>query len=129
MFEKLEISRMAHAMASHALTRQAAISRNVANADTPGYKAVDTAPFAASYAEQGGLQPRATRAGHLTTPETAPRLALVPRQTPGDQSPNGNTVSLETEMMNAAQVRQQYDLALAISKTTTSILRTSLGRR
>jgi len=129
MFEKLEISRMAHALASHAMVRQGAIAQNVANADTPGYKAVDAGAFAAAYKEQDGFQARATRAGHLNQPDANPGFALSNRKVPGNQSPNGNTVSLETEMLNSAEVRQQYDMALAIAKMTSGIVRSSLGRR
>jgi flagellar basal-body rod protein FlgB len=44
-------------------------------------------------------------------------------------SPNGNTVSLETEMVRAVEVKQQHDMALAVYRTVSDIVRTSLGRR
>ena len=129
MFEKLEISRMAHALASHAMTRQGAIAQNVANADTPGYRAVDTASFADSYSDQGSFAARATRPGHFGATALPVGFAVTPRPAAGSASPNGNSVSLEAEMMQAAQVRQQYDMALGIAKSVAGILRTSLGRR
>ena len=129
MFERLEISREAFALATHAMTRQAAISANIANADTPGYKAVDAPDFAAALADGGDLQPIATRATHLARPDAEQSFTLAARRAPGTESPNGNTVSLESEMVSAAEVRQSYDMALAIAKSTTDILRTSLGRR
>ena len=54
MFEKLELTRMAQALASHAGTRMGVIAENVANADTPGYKAKDIGSFAAIWAAEGG---------------------------------------------------------------------------
>ena len=45
MFQSLDILRMAQAYATHAATRQQAIAQNVANADTPGYRARDAIPF------------------------------------------------------------------------------------
>ena len=129
MFERLEISREAFALATHAMTRQGAISANIANADTPGYRAVDAADFAATLADGGGLQPVATRATHLARPDAEQSFTVAARRSPGTESPNGNTVSLENEMVKAADVRQSYDMALAIAKATTGILRTSLGRR
>ena len=45
MFEKLELTRMAQALAAHAGARMAVIAQNVANADTPGYKAKDLPDF------------------------------------------------------------------------------------
>ena len=47
---------------------------------------------------------------------------------PDSQSPNGNTVSLEDEMVKAADVRHQHELALAVYSSALNILRTSLGR-
>ena len=123
MFEKLAITRMAQAMASHAGTRQAIVSQNIANADTPGYKARDLPDFAAAYA--GGM--RATRSGHIqpASSENAP----VIRDATALADPNGNTVSLEAEMVKSVEVRQQHDMALSIYRATSDMLRTSLGRR
>lgn len=126
MFEKLEIVRMAQAFAAHAGGRQGEIARNIANADTPGFKARDLRPFAETYGQDSGRM-RATRGRHLDalTPDaSAPQERLVT----GAASPNGNTVSLEAEMVKAVETRQQHEMALAIYRSTSSILRTSLGR-
>jgi flagellar basal-body rod protein FlgB len=126
MFEKLEIVRMAQAYAAHAGARQGEIARNIANADTPGFKARDLRPFDESYEIAGG-QMRATRAGHFD-PTPPSQSDVEDRLVPGAASPNGNTVSLEAEMVKAVEVRQQHEMALAIYRSTSSILRTSLGR-
>lgn len=126
MFEKLDVVRMAQAMATHAGARQEAIARNVANADTPGYKAQDLADFAATYAASADAAMRATRPGHLGVQDGPMNPVL--RATGGAAAPNGNTVSLEGEMVKAVEVRQQHDMALAIYRSSTNILRTSLGR-
>ncbi|MDZ4093325.1 MAG: FlgB family protein [Paracoccaceae bacterium] len=126
MFEKLEIVRMAQAMASHAGARQGLIARNVANADTPGYKAQDLPDFGKAYQAGDEGTMRATRPGHLEG--TASSMAPQPRNSIGSSSPNGNSVSLEGEMVKAVEVRQQHDMALAIYRNTGDILRASLGR-
>ncbi len=128
MFEKLEIFQMAGAMARHAGARQAAISQNVAQADTPGYRAVDTASFADAWAKNDDFAPEATRPGHIRA-DAGGGMEMTLRDTPDGASPNGNTVSLEREMVRAAEVRQEHDTALAIYRSASSILRTSLGRR
>ena len=128
MLEKLEIFRMAHGLAAHASARQSAVASNMANADTPGYKASDIASFAESYqAGQASNAMRATRAGHLEFGGGMP-AAFQSITDAGQASPNGNTVSLETEMMKATEVRHQHDLALSVYSTSLNILRTSLGR-
>ena len=125
MFEKIELTRMAQAMAADAGARLGVIARNVANADVPGYKALTLPDFAETYAA-GDSVLRATRPGHQGASNAQP--AAIARVSPGNGSPNGNTVSLEDEMVNAAGARQQNDMALAIYRATSNILRASLGR-
>lgn len=130
MFEKLEVVRMAQAMASHAGARQEVIARNVANADTPGYKAMDLPDFAQTY-QSAGIPMRTTKpghfgAGHLGASTQGPDL--VARVGHGSASPNGNTVSIENEMVKAVEVRQQHDMALSIYRSSSNILRAALGR-
>jgi flagellar basal-body rod protein FlgB len=127
MFQQIDLLKMAGAMASNAEARQNAIAQNIANANTPGYKAVDVPSFASTYQASDGFTPNATMPGHFTGPaDAAPAQASV-RKTPGNESPNGNTVSLETEMVDAANVRQQHDMALAIYRSASNILRIALG--
>lgn len=128
MTRPLEIFSMAQAMAQHAAARQATVAANVANADTPGYRAQDLAPFSETYrAEQPETGLRTTRTGHVMEGE-APGSAFTRIDTPGPSAPNGNTVSLETEMVRATEVRHQHELALSVYQTALNVLRTSLGR-
>ncbi len=129
MFQNLEIFRMAHAMAVHAGTRQAVVAQNMANADTPGYAARDIPPFADLYgAEDAAFTLRATRPGHLAgtgpdgTPEVRPRRDST-------RDPNGNSVSLESEMLRAVEVKRQHDRAITIYKSSLATLRAALGQR
>ena len=64
MFGQIDVLRMAGAMARNAEARQGAIARNVANADTPGYRAVDLPSFAESYAASDDFAMLATLPGH-----------------------------------------------------------------
>lgn len=125
MFEKLLISRMAGALASHAAARQSVIARNVANADTPAYKAEDLTPFSRMVAEEG-LGLTATRPGHLGAADPLKGAETYRRD--AEAAPNGNTVSIEDEMIASAEVRQEHQMALGIYRSTSAILRTALGR-
>ena len=53
MLETLSVTRMAEQLAAHAGARLGLIARNVAQADTPGYKAVDLESFAETYRDSG----------------------------------------------------------------------------
>jgi flagellar basal-body rod protein FlgB len=125
MFEKLELTRMAQALAAHSGARMAVIARNVAHADTPGYKAQDLPSFDSVFAAEGGAM-RSTRPGHLTG--NSSEAEMVAERAPGRESPNGNTVSLEGEMVKSVEARQAHDMALAIYRATSDVIRASLGR-
>jgi flagellar basal-body rod protein FlgB len=127
MFENLEIMQMARAMATHASARQNAVAQNIANADTPGYAARDLPAFAEIYRSEAAPDLRATRAGHIGADHsvtTGPQTRIEP----GATSPDGNAVSLEEEMVKSVEVKRQHDLALAIYRSSMTVLRTSLGR-
>ena len=124
MFPKLELTRMAQGLAAHAGARVELVARNVAHADTPGYRAQDLPDFAAVW--QQGEPLRATRPGHLTD-----RVGPAPARPVDDlrfAAPNGNTVSLEAEMVKSAGARQMHDMALSIYRATSDIVRLGLGR-
>lgn len=131
MFENLDIFRMSHAMAVHAGHKQAVTAQNVANADTPGYKARDVIAFADTYktadTKSGWSVQKATRARHLNgaTADQKPDTILDPN---GVGTPNGNTVSLENEMLKSLDAKRQHDRALAIYKSSLGILRATLSR-
>lgn len=130
MLGKIEIFNMAQGLAEHAAARQTIVARNVANADTPGYRQKDLAGFSEVYASSNGtepLQPRVSREGHLNFADSH---AKYRSETVQDAivSPNGNSVSIENEVLKAAEIRQQHDLALSVYRSGLSVVRASLGR-
>ncbi|RME17939.1 MAG: FlgB family protein [Alphaproteobacteria bacterium] len=126
MFENMNVLSMAQSMARHAATRQSIIARNVANADTPGYRARDIAPFEARFRESPPPAMKATRPGHIAMAAATGRDSEVRTfERPGEVSPNGNSVSIEQEMFAAAEARSEHDRALAIYRSAINILRTS----
>ncbi|MBP6679474.1 MAG: FlgB family protein [Paracoccus sp.] len=128
MFDRIETLRMAGALTAHAAERQKLIARNVANADTPGFRSRDLAGFADTYRTQGATQMRASRPGHATGVTWGGGAGRAVDDG-GEPAPNGNTVSLEDEMFRSAAAKREFDMALAVTKSSLSILRTSLGRR
>ena len=127
MFEKIEILQMASAMATHASARQSAVSQNIANANTPGYDARDLPSFQSLYQSELATGMRATRTGHIGADHHV-NARIETRIDPDTTSPDGNSVSLEDEMVKAVEVKRQHDMALAIYRSSLSVLRSSLGR-
>lgn len=127
MFEGIKTLRMAVGSAVHAAGRQAVITANVANADTPGYRAGDLRPFAETYRAAPDLALRTTRPGHIAAHPREHARDVMPDRAP-EPSPNGNTVSLETELVRGASAKRQHDVSLAIYRTSLDILRAAIGR-
>jgi len=110
----LDILRLAQSFASHAATRQQAISQNIANANTPDYRSQDAVSFS----------------DFLEVSKRWGADAVVrPDARPVTTSPNGNTVSLEHEMIRATEARQSHELALGVYSTTRDILRAVISKR
>ncbi len=128
MFEKLDVIRMAKAMNAHAAQRQSLVARNVANADTPGYRAHDLSGFDQIWRQDGTPSLRLTRPGHLGASTNTGSARVLTDDSAGI-SPNGNSVSLENEMLRAAEIRREHDLSLTIYQSGLGLMRTSLGRR
>lgn len=131
MNDGLQLLNLAEALAGYASARQTLISRNVAHADTPGWQAQDLVDFAETYAAREALdglafRPAATRAGHAG-PAGGGGAEAEASIVAGVASPNGNTVSLEDQMVRAAQTRLQHEMALGVWRKSMDILRASLG--
>lgn len=129
MYTGLEIFKMASAMAKHASAGQQHVARNIANADTPGYRAVGLEPFAEAYKGSVGESTlKARRDGHFSNPlaGTSAQTGFADRT--GDLSPNGNSVSIETEMMKASEIRQDHSMAVSVYRASLDLLRAGLGR-
>jgi flagellar basal-body rod protein FlgB len=127
MFDRPEIMHLAQELAGHAAARQGQIAQNVANADTPGYRARDVVEFARYYEPSGRADMRTTRPGHAPTAEFArPPVSIVDMN--AEPSPNGNSVSLEGEMVKQAETRHQHDMALAVYKNSLDLMRVVIGR-
>ncbi|MBY5933619.1 FlgB family protein [Tateyamaria omphalii] len=130
MFQKLAIFETAHAMSVHAGQKQAVIAQNIANADTPGYVSRDIPSFAATYApgSADAFGQRATRSGHMHGSMRGD-LTAIAQEDKSFAAPDGNSVSIETEMLRATDAKRQHDRSLAIYKSSLTILRASLGRQ
>lgn len=126
MFAQIDTMRMAQALGQHAANRHRVTAMNVANADTPGYRARDLRGFDPDRGSGIGL--RATRPGHVAAGQWgSQRGAAVDGG--GEPSPDGNTVSLEDEMVRAADANRQFNLSLSVMQSGMTMLRTAIGRR
>lgn len=92
--------------------RQQVISENIANADTPGYKARDIAGFEELVSGSRPAVVRTTDSRHIggTSGNAAGHAATVD-ETAWEESLDGNTVVLEQQSIKAAEISESYRLA------------------
>lgn len=132
MFQNLEIFQMAYSMATHAGQRQSVAARNMAHADTPGFKAQDIKPFRDTWQQgQSGTAQRATRAAHFNGDMVNSNAALhatLIEDTSVSTDPNGNSVSVESEILRSVEAKRQHDRALAIYRSSLNVLRSAIGK-
>ena len=127
----IPLLRLAGSLASYSAKRQSVIAQNIANADTPGYRAKDLKAFeqvvAVPGAEANGM--KVTRPGHIGAVRGTASYQPEEITAFAAESPNGNNVSLEDQMVRSAEVKHGHDLALGVYRASLDILRMGLGRR
>lgn len=125
MFSDLKMLHTAASLARHSVERHAQIAENIANADTPGFKAKDLEPFSEAYARSE--RQAAMQAPGSNFAQSAFRAERIDAS--GIASPNGNTVSLEDQVTRSTAAMRDHDTAITIYTKALSMLRATLGPR
>jgi flagellar basal-body rod protein FlgB len=109
--------------------RVGVLASNIANADTPNYKArdIDFAAVLANEQGSGALPLAATRAGHLPSVETSPVGAELMYRIPFQNAQDGNTVEAPVEQAQFAQNAVRYQASLMFINRRISSLELALS--
>lgn len=105
--------------------RQQVISRNIANVDTPGYKA-STVSFEGQLQralDDGGTSLTRTSAGHLAAPASEAAPTRVTERTGLTMRQDGNNVDIEREMTDLVETTLRYSAATRIMNRKLALLR------
>jgi flagellar basal-body rod protein FlgB len=115
--------------------RQGVLSQNVANADTPNYGARDLKPLDFETLLRKDAQGPMMSGGLTDNPR---HIAIKITGGPGnftdyaapdvEASLNGNSVSLEGEMMKMADTQASYQAATNLYAKAVEMMRTAIGR-
>jgi flagellar basal-body rod protein FlgB len=113
--------------------RQELLSQNVASADVANYTPRDLKPMDFEETLRSTSR-QSSSAGALTI--TNPRHIALRRSSAleeqetrdSETSPNGNSVSLEAEMIKVADTQAQYQAATNIYAKTITMMKTAIGR-
>ena len=118
MFKNIGILQTASLLARHSVERHSVIAENIANANTPGYKAKDLEPFSEAFARN---------AVNNAAEGAAPKFRTEAIAAKGAASPNGNTVSLEDQMWRGSSAKRDHETAITIYSKALTMLRAGLG--
>jgi flagellar basal-body rod protein FlgB len=114
-----------------AADRVGVLAANIANADTPNYKArdFDFAAVLSGATAEGGLAMTRTSAGHLAAPTDATAAGELKYRIPFQPSLDGNTVEGPVENAQFAQNAVRYQMSLdAISRKASQIQLAIVGQ-
>ncbi len=112
--------------------RQEVLSENIANADTPKYRARDLKPFnfkelmrsQAMYVSPTGTNPK-----HIGTEPARMREYASDNPKPYETTIDGNQVVLEEQMTKMSESQVDHQLTTELYKKNLSLFRIALGKR
>ncbi|MBD9373867.1 flagellar basal body rod protein FlgB [Rhizobium sp. ARZ01] len=114
--QPIQFFELASRQAEWLSVRQSVVAGNIANANTPGYKAKDVSPFQ-SVLENTGIRMAATNPMHFTEAGLSNEITEVePNEDVGEQI-SGNSVGLAEELMKQGQVKREFELNAGLVKS------------
>ncbi len=111
--------------------RQGVLAENVANADTPGYRARDLKTFKVDEdlkLAKPGLETTRTQAGHLSGVMRASSGGGQISPSTFETTPDGNNVVLEEQMMKVTQNQMDFQAAASLYSRSMKLLKTAIGK-
>ncbi|WP_072395292.1 flagellar basal body rod protein FlgB [Hyphomicrobium sp. CS1GBMeth3] len=96
--------------------RQSVVAQNVANVNTPGYKALDVEPFEAVL-NATGVEMRKTQTRHLSPVSGAGSDEQTEENGKWQLVHSGNSVGLEEQMLKSSEVAGAYARNTGVMKT------------
>lgn len=105
--------------------RQATVAGNIANADTPGFKAQEVEPFV-DVLDKTRLVMARTTPEHIGIGGANPGQATTADRETWTVKHSGNSVSLEEELVQAGDVNRSFSLNTAIMKSFHRMLMASV---
>jgi len=118
-----------------AQARQRVLAENVANSDTPSFRARDLAPLkfddppVAASATVSSISLTRTDGGHIEGVGLSRSPFANGNSRVYEVRPAGNAVNLEEEMMKVASNQMDFQTATALYTRSLNLIKTALGKR
>ncbi|MER2520967.1 MAG: flagellar basal body rod protein FlgB [Bdellovibrionales bacterium] len=107
--------------------KQSVYAENVANANTPGYKARDVAAFSFGAAlKKAQIGMAVTDSQHIVPASMAGAHSATVKVRDYETTPDGNAVDVEQEMMKVSQTGVEYQLVTSLYRKMTGLLKVAL---
>ncbi|RVH79732.1 flagellar basal body rod protein FlgB [Sinorhizobium meliloti] len=114
--EPIQLFELASRQAQWLTVRQNVVAGNIANANTPHYRAKDVQPFE-SVLQNTGIQMAAIHRAHFTESPEAAHVTEVSALDDVAVQQSGNTVALEEELMKTGAIKRDYELNAGLVKS------------
>jgi flagellar basal-body rod protein FlgB len=128
--QSIQLFALASRQAEWLSVRQEVVSTNIANANTPKFRAKDVTPFSAvldsSYVPMARTNPGHIAGDDMETASIGIRDEDINNEIGVQES--GNTVSLSGEMAKSGDIRRQYELNTQLTKAFHNMMLTALGK-
>ncbi len=105
--------------------RESLIAGNVANANTPGFRAADLQPFSAVL-DSTQVSMVTTNPGHMTPTQDELATARVTESDASDATLSGNSVRLEQDMIKLGDVNREYSMSNNIKRAIHQMMMSAL---
>ena len=109
--------------------RQETLAKNIANANTPGYQAMDLAApdFQSAMNAVQPVKLEATSPAHFGVSQAQAAPLEEKPIVPWEISPDGNSVVLEQQMMEAASTQANYQMATELYRKYIGMVKLAIG--
>ncbi len=116
--QPIQLFALASRQAEWLSVRQEVVATNIANANTPAFRAKDVTPFNAMLDETQVRMVR-THAGHLAESQYSQDISVDENDPSGEIGiqVSGNTVGLAEELSKTGEIKRQYELGANLVKS------------
>lgn len=131
-YSQIKLFSMMQVKMAYLAESQDVISQNIANADTPGYKAkqlheLDFQKLARAEAHR--LELRATSPSHSTGMRKAEDFRVETQRQTFETTPVENSISIEEQMAKLSKNQYEYTMTTNLYNKTAQMFKTAIGNR
>ncbi|MBW6420714.1 flagellar basal body rod protein FlgB [Rhizobium sp. XQZ8] len=128
--QEIQLFALASRQADWLSVRQEVVAGNIANANTPKFKAKDVTPFNAVLDQTQHMAMARTHAGHMASNDLSDEVDIK-ESALNDEigvQESGNTVSLSQELSKTGEIKRQYELSTGLVKSFHSMMLMTVKR-